>query len=77
MARKMEINLDKEIWEGWTVRGFIKELQPELDAIMKGKAMIPPFESKLELKRWLREAQPYYKKEIPEVVEYFSRLYCL
>lgn len=72
-----EINLDKEIWEGWTVRDFIKELQPQVDAIMRGQAITHPFESKQELKRWLRDAQPYYKKEIPEVVKYFSQLYCL
>lgn len=72
MSKKIE--LEKEIWEGWKVKDFIEELQPSLDMIMKGRK---PLESRLELVKWLKDNQPYYKKTIVDVVEYFSRRYCL
>lgn len=58
------MNLNKHIWEGWTVQDFIDELEP----IIKYNK----FNNKQELKKWCMENQPYYKKYIPEVVEYFS-----
>lgn len=73
----MKQNLNKHIWEGWTVQDFIDDLQPQLDMIMKGKAITSPFESRFELFKWLRENQPYYKKDIPEVREYFLKRYML
>ena len=58
------MDLNKHIWEGWTVQDFIDELEP----IVKFKN----FKDRKELKKWCMEKQPYYKKYIPEVVEYFS-----
>ena len=29
------------------------------------------FDSKQELKKWIKSEQPYYKKHIPEVYKYF------
>jgi pterin-4a-carbinolamine dehydratase len=57
------MNRDKHIWEGWTVGDFIDEL--ELTYKFKS------FESKFELKNWVKSEQPYYKKHIPEVYNYF------
>ncbi len=70
-------DLDREVWEGWTPRAFIEELEPVADMIMGGQSWEKPFRSKAELAKWCRENQPYYKKNIPEVVDYFAKKYRL
>jgi len=57
------INKDKHIWEGWTVGDFIDDIEPVFNRIV--------FKSKPELKKWIKQEQPYYKKHIPEVYNYF------
>ena len=69
------MNLDKEIWEGWTARDFIKELEPEIEVIMSGRGYRKPFATKAELAEYCRFNQPYYKKTVPEVVKYFAKKY--
>lgn len=32
------IDLQKHIWEGWTVGDFVDRLAPELDRIMSGRS---------------------------------------
>lgn len=71
----MKINLDKHIWEGWTVGAFIKELEPSVQMIMDGKASTEKFTSREEVKKWCMSNQPYYKKYIKEVVDYFCNKY--
>lgn len=71
------MNLNKEIWEGWTVQAFIDELEWSIKAIMSGQSWQTKFQSKEELKLWCMDNQPYYKKHIPEVVNYFAELYNL
>lgn len=71
------IDLQKHIWEGWTVGDFVERLAPELDRIMSGRSWRRPFTTKQELATWCRENQPYYKKHIPGVVAYFARRYRL
>ena len=66
-----KINLDKHIWEGWTVGGFINDLEPMFDMIMRGQSWKKPFNTKQEVKEWCKDNQPYYKKHIPDVVNYF------
>ena len=68
----MSINMNKEIWEGWTVGAFIKELEPSVELIMNGGSWQNPFKTKAELKKWCMDNQPYYKKAIPEVIRYFA-----
>ena len=34
-----------------------------------------PFNNRKELANWCKDNQPYYKKEIPEVVNYFAEKY--
>ena len=58
------MNRDKHIWEGWTVGDFIDDIEPTFDKCA-------PFMDKHSLKRWVEQEQPYYKKHIPEVYEYF------
>jgi len=66
------MNLNKHIWEGWTVQDFVNDLEPTFNQIMSGNSWHKPFTSKAELKKWCTENQPYYKKYIPEVVLYFQ-----
>ena len=71
------MSLNKEIWEGWTVQAFIDELEWSIKAIMSGQSWQAKFQSIAELKLWCMDNQPYYKKHIPEVVNYFAELYNL
>ena len=66
------MNLNRHIWEGWTVQNFIDELEPQFNQIMSGGSWQKPFSSAEELKRWCMDNQPYYKKHIPEVFNYFK-----
>ena len=70
-ARGGSINMNKHIWEGWTVGSFIDDLEPQFDMINRGQSWQKPFATREEVKRWAMDNQPYYKKYIPEVVDYF------
>ena len=52
---------------------FIDDLEPTFDLIMAGGSWMKPFSSKEELKKWCMENQPYYKKYVPEVFNYFKK----
>lgn len=67
--------LDKHIWEGWTVRDFINALEDEINMIMTNHSYIEPFENKDALAKYCADNQPYYKKRIPEVINYFANKY--
>lgn len=69
------MNLNKHVWEGWTVQNFINELEPQIEMIMKGNSWQKPFTTKEEVKNWCKDHQPYYKKAIPEVNNYFIKKY--
>jgi hypothetical protein len=71
------MNLKREVWEGWTVEDFIRDLNISLEIIMSGKGWQAKFQTKAELALWLKDNQPYYKKDIPEVIEHFSIIYKL
>lgn len=73
----MAENLNKHIWEGWTVQDFINDLEPTLRTIQSGQSWQKKLETKAELKTWCMDNQPYYKKYIPEVVNYFAKMYQL
>jgi hypothetical protein len=66
-----KVNLNKHIWEGWTVGMFIEELEMVFDMIMSGRSHIKAFTTKEQIKEWCKDNQPYYKKHIPDVVNYF------
>lgn len=79
MAKK-EINFGKHIWEGWTVGAFIRELEPTLDYMYNNHRSwgnTSPFMTKEELRKWCADNQPYYKKRIPDVSNYFIQKYHL
>lgn len=46
MATK--INMDRYVWEGWTVGAFIRELAPQVEMIMSGQS-------------WRVSLEPFYK----------------
>lgn len=71
----MNIDLEKHIWEGWTVGDFINDLQNSFDMIMKKESWHQPFTSYDQLKAWVMDNQPHYKKHIPEVYEHFKKEY--
>ncbi|MEG1299551.1 MAG: hypothetical protein RSC93_02415 [Erysipelotrichaceae bacterium] len=66
---------ETELWEGWTIQDFIEALHPQIELIASGESYKKPFTTKVELKKWCTDNQPYYKKYIPEVVEYFWKNY--
>jgi hypothetical protein len=68
-------NMNRNIFEGWTPQCFVDVLEPTVDMVMKGQSWWQPFKNKDELKTFLRDEQPYYKKDIPEVIKYFSKKY--
>ena len=81
MAKK-PIDLTRHIWEGWRVIDFINELEPTLDELYRHHKSDPynqyaskPFESKSAIREWCKDNQPYYKKRIPEVANYFIQKY--
>jgi hypothetical protein len=69
------MDLNKHIWEGWTVQDFIDDLSMEVGMIMRGESWKKPFTSRAELKKYCMENQSYYKKYIKGVVDYFANKY--
>ena len=68
----MILNLERNVYEGWRPIDFINELEPSFVMIMSGQSWHKPFKTLNELKKWCMENQPYYKKHIPEVFNYFK-----
>lgn len=66
-------DMNRNVYEGWTPQNFIDELEPSFKRIMQGNSIKKPFNSKEDVKEWLRDNQPYYKKNIPEVINYFIK----
>lgn len=62
------MNRDKHIWEGWTVGDFIDDIEVTFNYRLKYSNF---WKSKEDLKKWIISEQPYYKKHIPEVYNYF------
>jgi len=65
------MDLNEHIFEGWTAKDFVKELEPIFDMIMSGNTLHKPFKNRQEIKDWCKDNQPYYKKPIKEVNQYF------
>ena len=69
------MNLEKHIWEGWTVQNFIDELDDLVSIAVTGQSHFKTITTKQQLKEFCMNNQPYYKKYIPEVVNYFANYY--
>ncbi len=52
------MNRDKHIWEGWTVGDFIDDVEVIFNYCSKHSNF---WESKKDLKNWVKDNQPYYK----------------
>lgn len=65
-----KINLSKHVWEGWTVGDFINELELSFNLNQKNNTF--KLKNRDEVKKWCMDNQPYYKKYIKEVVDYFT-----
>ena len=59
------MNRDKHIWEGWTVGKFVDDLEHVFEFYRD------ELTTKEDVKTWCASNQPYYKKNIPEVSNYF------
>ena len=70
-----KINFDKHIYEGWTVHDFIEKLEPLLDMIQTGNSCYRPMKTRSEIRSWTADNQPYYKKPVTDVVNYFCNKY--
>ena len=64
------MNRDKHIWEGWTVGDFTDDIEVTFNYRSKYSNF---WKSKEDLKKWVASEQPYYKKHIPEVYNYFLK----
>ena len=67
-----KIDLNRNVFEGWTPKCFIDNLEPTFDMIMAGKSHIKPFTNNEQIRNFCVNQQPYYKKHIPEVNNYFK-----
>jgi hypothetical protein len=67
-----KVEPQKHISEGWKVQDFIDDLEPQVNQIYEENSIQKPFKNRQELKKWCMENQPYYKKYIPDVVNYFA-----
>ncbi len=66
-------NLNRNVYEGWTPQCFINDLEPLFNQINSGNSWHKVFTSKTEIREWCKYNQPYYKKHIPEVANYFIK----
>lgn len=73
----MKVDLSRHVREGWTVGDFIRELAPLVDMIMRGESFHAPFRSKAELAAWCKDNQPYHKRKVAAVNNYFAKVYNL
>lgn len=73
----LKINFNKSVWEGWTVGNIIAELAPQITQIMCGESFREPFRTKAELAAWCKDNQPYYKRKVAGVNNYFAQKYNL
>lgn len=66
------MDLNRNIYEGWTPQDFINELTPIFNILRPHVAWQKvSFKSRQDVARWCCDNQPYYKKQIPEVISHF------
>jgi len=69
------INLDKIVHKGKSVNDFIRELEPNINNIIRYAQMnnMKPFQGSSEkLKEWLINNQEGYGKYVPDIFFYFK-----
>jgi len=65
------MDLNRNVYEGWTPQDFIDSLEDSFQCIMRGRSWQAPFETKEKVIEWVTSNQPYYKKKVPEVIKHF------
>ena len=63
------MSLNRHIWEGWRVRDFIEHLE------FSFRYEADKLQNESDVKKWCKNNQPYYKKSIPEVNQYFINIW--
>lgn len=72
----IDIDLNREVYNSWTVGNIINNLHQSTIVIMAGSGWTPKFKTVEDLTKWLnRNFAPYYSA--PEVIEYFTIKYKL
>lgn len=69
------VNYSKYIWEGWTVRDFINDIEYSVDITINDYKSRGIVITKDIISRITSDQQPYYKRVIPDVVNYFCNKY--
>lgn len=69
------VNYSKHIWEGWTVRDFINDIEYSVDITINNYKSRGIVITKDIISRITSYQQPYYKRVIPDVVNYFCNKY--
>lgn len=65
------MDMERNVYEGWTPIDYIKAIEPEF--VMRH--MEKPFTTRKEVAEFCTDRQPYYKKQVPEVIKYFMDKY--
>ena len=58
-------NLKRNIYEGWTPMDYIQELTPIFNCVRS------QLKTRKDVITWCCDNQPFYKKQIPEVIAHF------
>lgn len=71
-------NPERHIWEGWCVEDFVDALKPQFEMIARRGFYIRSgdMDTRKQVEDWCKSNQPFYKKRVPEVTEYFWKLLC-
>lgn len=72
-----KVNLNKEIWEGWTVGAIYDDVKWLADMIQRGEAIHKPFRSQKEIADWLKDEKPNMKKGANDVAKLLAADYDL
>ena len=70
-------NVNKEVWEGWTVGAIYKDVKPFADMIQRGESWKKPFESCKDIADWIKNDRPNFKKGANDVAKLLSKDYGL
>ena len=65
------MDMERNVYEGWTPLDFIREIEPEF--VMRHE--YKPFTTREEVAKFCTSRQPYYGKQVPEVIKYFMDKY--
>jgi hypothetical protein len=64
------MDLNRNIYEGYTPDDFIQRIRPQFYQRLAGRG----FKDKKEMIDFVCGEQPFYKKQVPEVISYFWSL---